>query len=79
MRLRSQMSPDSARPSLDPSLRLPRRAEFVPSSAVAGAQKTARADKYKGSKGQQEERKVRKEDIDGGKIENELETRAVFA
>ncbi|ORY87383.1 putative ribosomal large subunit assembly and maintenance-related protein [Leucosporidium creatinivorum] len=53
--------------------------EFVPSSSVAGAYKNARASKYKGRKGQQEERKVRKEEIDGGKIENELETRSVFA
>jgi ribosome biogenesis protein BRX1 len=54
-------------------------AEFVPSSSVAGAYKDARASKYKGRKGQQEERKVRKEEIDGGRIENELETRSVFA
>lgn len=58
---------------------LPPSTEFVPSSSVAGAYKDARASKYKGRKGQQEERKVRKEEIDGGKIENELETRSVFA
>jgi len=75
-----------SRPPPFPPLPIPRAeliscrlAEFVPSSSVAGAYKDARASKYKGRKGQQEERKVRKEEIDGGKIENELETRSVFA
>lgn len=38
-----------------------------------------RAIKYKGRKGQQDERKVRKEEMDGAKKQNKLETRAVFA
>lgn len=41
--------------------------------------KMDRAIKYKGRKGQQDERKVRKEEIVGSKKKNELETRAVFA
>lgn len=46
---------------------------------VAAGQKDKRAAKYKGRKGQQEERKVRHEEIADNKVENELETRAVFA
>jgi ribosome biogenesis protein BRX1 len=46
---------------------------------VAAGQKNVRAAKYKGRKGQQEERKVRMEEIEGGKVENVLETRSVFA
>lgn len=53
--------------------------EFIPSSAIAAGQKNTRAAKYKGRKGQQEERKVRMEEIDEARVENLLETRSVFA
>ena len=53
--------------------------EFVPSSTVYTGRKMERAIKYKGRKGQQDERKVRKEELTSSKKANELETRAVFA
>lgn len=51
----------------------------MPSSVIAAGQKNVRAAKYRGRKGAQEERKVRMEEIEDGKVENVLETRAVFA
>lgn len=53
--------------------------EFVPSSSVANGQKNERATKYRQRKGAQEERKVRHEEVEGAKILDPLETRAVFA
>lgn len=58
---------------------LSRKIEFVPSSMVAANQKSTKAAKYKGRKGAQEERKVRMEEIEDGRVENELEMRSVFA
>jgi hypothetical protein len=53
--------------------------EFVPSSVIAAGQKNTRAAKYKGRKGAQEERKVRMEEIEDGRVEDPLEKRRVFA
>ena len=60
-------------------LTIPAMTEFVPSGAIAAGQAQARAKKYKGRKGQQEERKVRQEEIDEARKEDPLEKRAVFA
>lgn len=56
-----------------------RLSEFVPSGAIAAGQAQARAKKYKSRKGQEEERKVRQEEIDDNKVVDPLEKRAVFA
>ncbi|GAA5971917.1 hypothetical protein JCM3765_002614 [Sporobolomyces pararoseus] len=53
--------------------------EFVPSSALASSRKFDRAKKYRSRKGQQEERKVRMEEIMPGHRDDPLEKRKVFA
>ncbi|GAA5936653.1 ribosome biogenesis protein BRX1 [Sporobolomyces koalae] len=53
--------------------------EFVPSSALSSGRKFERAKKYKARKGQQEERKVRLEEIMPGHRDDPLEKRKVFA
>ena len=58
---------------------LSNRTEFVPSSALASSKKFDRAKKYRARKGQQEERKVRLEEIMPGHRDDPLEKRKVFA
>ncbi|GAA5882471.1 hypothetical protein JCM1840_003191 [Sporobolomyces johnsonii] len=53
--------------------------EFVPSSAAASSHRLARAQKYRIRKDQQEERKVRREELRPGHKEDPLEKRSVFA
>ncbi|GAA6058958.1 hypothetical protein JCM10212_002910 [Sporobolomyces blumeae] len=53
--------------------------EFVPSSALASGRRLQRAQKYRARKGQQEERKVRMDEVRPGHRDDPLEKRKVFA